>query len=150
MSGRYKNENFRFKTWSRNGLLLLRLRRDWRRWKAVNLSFLMTPISSPGEQNWPISWASFEIRAFSDKLWSEWCFLEHFCSNFHKIRCEICQNPQISKDTHEIDQYCSPGDETAVIRKLRFTAFQRRQSRLKRSSISPFRGHVLNPNFSFL
>ena len=147
MSGLYKNEKFGFKTWSRNGLILLRLRRDWRRRKAVNLSFLMTPVSSPGEQYWPIS---CEIRGFwhiSHRiLWK----LEQKCYKKHHSDHNLSENARISKDAHEIGQYCSPGDETGTIRKLRFTAFQRRQSRLKRSSISPFRGHVLNPNFSFL
>ncbi len=42
----------------------------------------------------------------------------------------------------ETTQYLSPGNDISVDRKLRFMAIDRRKSRLKRISISPFHDHV--------
>ena len=46
-------------------------------------------------------------------------------------------------DVHTIDFYLSPVSETATIRKLNVSAFDRRKSRLKRIIINSFRGHFM-------
>ena len=61
---------------------------------------------------------------------------------FDGLESNLDQNAPISKWYHQINQYCSIRDETTADRKLRFIAIDRRQSRLKRGSISPIRGHV--------
>ena len=64
---------------------------------------------------------------------------------FDDTDCTQYENTWISKSVHQIDQYWSPGDENSVDRELRVIAIDRRQTRLKRSSISPFHGHLKSP-----
>ena len=53
------------------------------------------------------------------------------------------QEKWILIDVHKIDLYLSPVSETATIRKLNVSAFDRRKSRLKRIIINSFRGHFM-------
>ena len=49
-------------------------------------------------------------------------------------------------DVHKIDLYLSPINETATIRKLNVSDFDRLKSHLKRIIINSFRGHFMKMN----
>ena len=61
---------------------------------------------------------------------------------FDDFEPRLDQNVRILKHRHQMDQYWSVGDENVADRKLKFTAFDRRHSRLKRSLGGPIRGHI--------
>ena len=59
------------------------------------------------------------------------------------LKISQLQEKWILIDVHKIDLYLSPVSETATIRKLNVSAFDRRKSRLKRIIINSFRGHFM-------
>ena len=78
----------KIKTWSLIDIMLLRFWWFWRRWIAGTLSYPTTPISSPTDQYWCVSWTCFDFCPFSDRKISKkrWFFTEKICRKWTKIK----------------------------------------------------------------